>query len=943
MEEKGSILEELFNIQPRELKKTSLMFLYILLGVGTFIIGRAIRDALFLSRYNVSHLPYMYIFVALAVSISALIYSKYIRHFRTSSVIIFLDILFSIIFVIFWVFIRLNVTSYIYPLLYIFIEIAGSLIIVPFWTFANEIFTSREAKRLFGLIGAGGVFANVAAGGFTRLIVNYIGTENLLLICSAIIFLSSGIIFKLSKGEDIVNIIPIKDRERQSQNILRDIGNIFSDSYTRKIALIVVVMSIVITSVDYQFKILAKTNFTKENDLTQFLAMFVFSTGIIACIIQFVITGRFVNRYGIFSALITLPIFIGAGIFAFIFYATLAAISISQASNYMFRYTIWDSTFQMLYIPIPQRRRNSSKAIIDGVFKQLSNGLGGLLLLFFVKGSRPLIILLMALMTLIWIFLLIKLRKDYMKVLFESLQKKRIDLENTSFSINDEKTIKQLEHILNTSTKKEEILSAMDLIQYAKNYNWINTINNLLVHKEPEIRKKAISLYAQWGWGIDMSHLINALNDNNEEVVAEAINSACIIMKERAINLIGRYLTNKNPMIRSYAIAGLIKYGGLDGILKSAEQLKRMLESSDNLERKYAARALRIIGSRNLYQPLFKLLADPDIEIQKEAIWAACEIKSIELLPALIYKLQDKQLASVLISSLPSYGDEAIDTLGKVAEFRGEKLAIREKIPKVIAGIKTQKALDKLIYLLKIDEEYMLLKISIYISRLIHENPALRIEEKPIYEKIRSLYEKIDLYIKIDDYFNQENDMLLNECIRERIKSNILVALRLLDALYPSKQISTIIFNLDSTIIQRRANAIEAIDNMFSNTELKRLIQYMEYIYLNGKKPVKNKVEKRDELEKSNLLRTIFLQKDIWVIFCLINVLPAQYLKNFSDLLEKLFKESEDLIREAIMIKIIKSRIQLLPFDLIQRIKHYNSDILRYLEPLVLEVYREAS
>ncbi|GEM_PF-2201365 len=943
MEEKSRIIEELFNIHPREIRKTVLMFLYILLGVSTFIIGRAVRDALFLLRYNISSLPYMYVLVAVIVSTFALIYSRYIKDFRTSSVIIFINIIFSVIFIIFWLMIKYNISNYVYPALYVFVEIAGSLIIVPFWTFANEIFTSREAKRLFGLIGAGGVLANVAAGGFTKLIVHYMGTENLLVICSTLLFLSSGIIFNIKRKADVINISFTREQKKGSQNIIRDIGNIFSDGYTLKLALIVIVMAIVITSVDYQFKILAKNSFANENSLTEFLAMFIFFTGIIACIIQFFITGRFVNKYGIFAALFALPIFIGFGLSVFVFYGTLLAIGISQASNYMFRYTVWDSTFQMLYIPIPQIKRNSSKAIIDGVFKQLSNGIAGLILIFMVKGPKALLVFLMISMALIWMILLFKLRKNYMQVLFESLQKKRIDLEESGFSINDEKTINQLEEILNKSKDKNDILGAMDLIQYARNHNWINSLNNLLKHPEAEIRKKAITLYAQWGWGIDISYLINALNDKNEEVVAEAINSACIIMKERAINLIGKYLKHNNPMIRSYAIAGLIKYGGLDGILKSAEQLKKMLDSPETEERRYATRALKIIGSKYFYQPLFKLLADSDLDIQIEAIQAAGEIKSIELLPALIYKLQDKNLAPVLINSLSHYGDDAIETLAKVAEFDAEKISIREKIPRIIAGIKTQKAVDRLIYLLHIKDEYILLKISIYLAKMIHENPNLKIEEKPIFDKIKAINDNMNIYIRIDEYFNDRRDSLLSECIRDRIRTNILISLRLIDALYPLKQISTIIFNLDSSIISRRANAIEAIDNMFTHIELKKLTHFMELIYLDGKRPDSGKIEKDTEEYKKDLLNNIFKKKDYWLIFCLINVIDAEYLNNFREPIEKLFKESEDIIREAILLKIINSKQRLLSSELAEKIIHYNSDIIRYLVPRVKQVYMEVA
>ena len=940
MDNKPNLIEELFNIQQRELRKTLLMFLYLLLAVSTFIIGRAIRDALFLSRYNIHSLPYMYVLVAIVVSISALLYSRYIKNFKTYNVIIFIDLLFALLFFVFWISIKHQISNYVYPSLYVFIEIVGSLLIVPFWTFANEIYTSREAKRLFGFIGAGGVLANVVSGGFTKLIVHSIGTENLLLVCIGLMIFASTIIFFITKTEG-VNILSTAEQKRQSTNLLRDISNIFTEDYTRKIALIVIVMAIVITSVDYQFKILAKSSFAQENSLTEFLAMFVFATGIIACIIQFFITGRFVNKYGIFAALFVLPFFAGMGISIFIFTSTLFAIGISQASNYMFRYTVWDSTFQMLYIPIPQRKRNSSKAIIDGVFKQLSNGLAGILLIFIVKGPKILLLLIMLTMAIVWIYLLIRLRKNYMQVLFESLQKKKIDLDESNFAINDEKTINLLEDILNRSENKQELIAAMDLIQYARNHNWIDTLNKLLKHPEPEIRKRAIQLYAQWGWGIDISNLMGALNDKNDEVVAEAINSACIIMKERSISLIGKYLSNPDPLIKSYAIAGLIKFGGLDGILKSAEQLKKMLESSDDNERRYATRALRLIGAKNFYQPLFKLLADPNREVQREAVQAACEIKSIELLPALIYKLQDKELSGILTNSMTHYGDDAVDTLAKVAEFRGEKMTIREKIPKILAGINSQKALDRLLSLLNLQEEYLLLKVSLYISKLSHRNPSLKLDEKIIFEKISRINNDLNRYLLIDEYFNQDRDTILSECIADRIKSNVLISLRLLDALYPQKQISTIIFNLESSIISRKANAIEAIDNMFAMSEIKRLTQFMEYAYLNGKRPAIRTKEDAFEVSQEELLKSIFTSRDYWMIFCLINVLRAESLKPYADLLIKLFKEGEDLIREVLLLKIISSRVRLLPEDIIEKVKYYDSDILKNLETEVKKVYLE--
>ncbi len=54
--------------------------------------------------------------------------------------------------------------AWVYPVIYVYVEVMGALVLVQFWTLANELFNAREAKRLYGLIGAGGTFANIFIG-----------------------------------------------------------------------------------------------------------------------------------------------------------------------------------------------------------------------------------------------------------------------------------------------------------------------------------------------------------------------------------------------------------------------------------------------------------------------------------------------------------------------------------------------------------------------------------------------------------------------------------------------------------------------------------------------------------------------------------------------------------------------------------------------------------
>ena len=77
-----SLLTRLFNIRPLEQPRVLLLFTYLLCAVGAFIIGRNVRDTLFLSHFDRDVLVYMYISQAVVVALPAWLYARYTNQFR---------------------------------------------------------------------------------------------------------------------------------------------------------------------------------------------------------------------------------------------------------------------------------------------------------------------------------------------------------------------------------------------------------------------------------------------------------------------------------------------------------------------------------------------------------------------------------------------------------------------------------------------------------------------------------------------------------------------------------------------------------------------------------------------------------------------------------------------------------------------------------------------
>ena len=71
---------------------------------------------------------------------------------------------------------------------YVWVNCFGIIAPVQAWSFANSLFDTRQAKRLFGLIGAGASFGAITGGLLARFLVGPVGgTVNMLLVLGALI------------------------------------------------------------------------------------------------------------------------------------------------------------------------------------------------------------------------------------------------------------------------------------------------------------------------------------------------------------------------------------------------------------------------------------------------------------------------------------------------------------------------------------------------------------------------------------------------------------------------------------------------------------------------------------------------------------------------------------------------------------------------------------
>src|SRR5205807_5636740 len=93
------------------------------------------------------------------------------------------------VLLVFWWFIARNIGWTVYAF-NIWVSLFSIVLVSQGWLIATNIFTSREAKRLYGILGVGSVIGAAFGGTFAQFMVRVIGTTNLILASAGMVALS---------------------------------------------------------------------------------------------------------------------------------------------------------------------------------------------------------------------------------------------------------------------------------------------------------------------------------------------------------------------------------------------------------------------------------------------------------------------------------------------------------------------------------------------------------------------------------------------------------------------------------------------------------------------------------------------------------------------------------------------------------------------------------
>src|SRR5687768_12833282 len=354
-----------FDVKAGEGLPVALTFVYIAVVVAAFLLAKPIRNGLFLRQYGPYALVYVYAAVPIALSLFVPVYTRIAARLGSRAVTIGTLLFFSANVAMFWYSFRFHRFWLLPGIFYVWVNCFGIIAPVQAWSFANSLFDTRQAKRLFGLIGSGASLGAIAGGLLARFLVEPVGgAVNLLLVLALLIALAAGLVAAATLR------IRRRGLARRGRAITRPFSETWRDiatsPYLRHIAALVFLMAIATQWTAFQLSVVADRRFGGDaNALTEFFGTFNVTLGAFSFLVQIFITGRLLRNFGVGATILALPFALGAGNALILAIPAFWTVLVTNAADQGLRFSIDKATYELLYLPIPPGHRVHIKNAID--------------------------------------------------------------------------------------------------------------------------------------------------------------------------------------------------------------------------------------------------------------------------------------------------------------------------------------------------------------------------------------------------------------------------------------------------------------------------------------------------------------------------------------------------------------------------------------------------
>lgn len=400
-------LSDWLDIRPTEIRVLVLGVLGAFFTMGFGVLAGALRDAFYLGFFPADTLPYvLYASIVLGLPAVAL-FSRLMARRSPQKVVRAVAAIASAGLLVLYALEMMpglgpdsRVASVIF---YLWTVVSALLLTSGFWIIVSDVFAVREAKRLFGLISAGGAMGTLVTGVSLSALLTRFRPVHLVPLLVVLLLLSLL----------VLEFVP-HDRlgrrkagpESPRQGAMDGLRALISNRHLRLIAAIVLLTSAASYVVTWQLQDAIQISATTDaaraglageeavtavnTRIASFMGAFRGWTGGLAFVIQVFLASRILAGAGIAGSLALLPLALVLGSAGMLVAPSLIMATLVRGADNTLGKSLYRTVAELLWIPVAPDLRRRSKAFIDSIVNNAGDGLGALVVLLWVTfGQLP--------------------------------------------------------------------------------------------------------------------------------------------------------------------------------------------------------------------------------------------------------------------------------------------------------------------------------------------------------------------------------------------------------------------------------------------------------------------------------------------------------------------------------------------------------------------------
>ena len=378
----GRLYKQFFDIKKGEWTPALLMFTYFFMVIGTFWILKPMKRGLLVSYYQNDPLLLLgtsfsgaeveqlaKVVNMVVVYLMVVFFTMLARRFSRQKMNLILCSVFIGLFVLFANLVR-SPTAGVTWSFYVLGDMFNSVLLTFFWAFTNDIFTSDQAKRTYGVVGLGGVVGGMVGATVVAGYVGEWGRSTMLYAClipMVIIIILGYFADRYSTEENRGKKKEPSDNndQKKSSVVFEGAKLVLNSKYLLGIVGIIGLYEIVSNIVDFQLSATIAQEVAGSLNKDVYFGYVGQVTNIISVVVQLFLTSFVMKRFGVGIALLFLPVAISFGSLGFLLLPSLAFATVMSASDNSLNYSINQSAKEALYTPTSRDVTYKAKAFID--------------------------------------------------------------------------------------------------------------------------------------------------------------------------------------------------------------------------------------------------------------------------------------------------------------------------------------------------------------------------------------------------------------------------------------------------------------------------------------------------------------------------------------------------------------------------------------------------